>query len=329
MIRLKYLMNQSALFIAISILLVMASCHSNNSSQQNNSNSVQVPVFNPDSAYDYVATQVGFGPRIPNTPAHQHCEAWLIAKMQSFADTVYVQRTTVTGWDGSKLGCTNIIGSFNPSARTRILILAHWDTRPWADQDSTTKNKHFDGADDGGSGVAVILEAAREMKIIHPDIGVDLLLVDVEDYGKEGKDNSYCLGTQYWAAHPHIPGYTANYGICLDMVGAKGAEFFMENLSMQNAPAQMKMFWNTANQIGYSGYFSFVPTQDGIEDDDQYVNSGIHIPTFDVIDLRNNPNNPFAPFWHTLNDNMSIISRRTLKAVGQTLLQVLYTNPAY
>lgn len=323
-------MIRSKTFLIGLFVLALASCHPQNNEEGGNAASNQnVPAFNADSAYGYVATQVGFGPRIPNTQAHQACGDWLIARLRSFADTVYVQQTTVKGWDGSSLGCTNIITSFNPSAGTRVLVLAHWDTRPFSDEDSTAKHLHFDGADDGGSGVAVILEAARQMKLQHPTIGVDLLLVDVEDYGKDGVDSSYCLGTQYWALHPHIPGYTANYGICLDMVGGKNAQFFMENISKQYAPAPMQMFWNTASQLGYSGYFSFAATQDGIEDDHQFVNNMIHIPTFDVIDLRDNPQNPFPPFWHTQKDNLSIIDKGTLKAVGQTLLQVLYTNPAY
>ncbi|HUX84480.1 MAG TPA: M28 family peptidase [Chitinophagaceae bacterium] len=316
------------LFIAL-LSGALGSCHNQGGQGGNNQGSAaQVPSFNADSAYRYVATQVRFGPRIPNTPAHEACRQWLVSRLKGWADTLYVQNTTVKAWDGSTLPCNNFIASFNPAASTRILVLAHWDTRPFSDQDSTHKTSPFDGADDGGSGVAVILEAAREMKLTHPSIGVDLLLVDVEDYGKDGVDNSYCLGTQYWASHPHIPGYTANYGICLDMVGARGAQFYMEAISKQDAPGPQLTFWNTANQLGYSAYFSFTPTQDAIEDDHQYVNTLIHIPTFDVIDLRNNPSNPFPPFWHTQQDNLGVIDQNTLKSVGQTLLQVLYTNPA-
>jgi glutaminyl-peptide cyclotransferase len=311
-------------------LLALAACHTNGSKEE----AVQaaapaIPSFNSDSAYQYVSAQVAFGPRIPNTPSHQACGDWLLSNLKQWADTVYVQRTTVKGWDGSELGCTNLIASFNPAARSRILVLAHWDTRPFSDEDSTRKSSHFEGADDGGSGIAVMLEVAREMKGQHPAIGIDLLLVDVEDYGKDGVADSYCLGTQYWASHPHIPGYTANYGICLDMVGAKGARFFMEGISKQFAAAPMQVFWNTANQLGYSAYFPFASTEDAIEDDHQFVNNMIHIPTFDVINLRDNPSSPFASHWHTQRDNMSIIDRGTLKAVGQTLIQVLYTNPAY
>ncbi|MHB1920878.1 MAG: M28 family peptidase [Chitinophagaceae bacterium] len=313
------------------VILVLSACNSHtgtSSSNQTTAADVQVPTFNADSAYQYVARQVAFGPRIPNTAAQKNCEQWLVKKMKSFTDTVYVQFTTVTGWDHIELPCYNIIGSINPQAKNRILLLAHWDTRPYSDEDPKYKTKPFDGADDGGSGVAVLLELAREMKKLKPEIGVDLLLVDVEDYGNPNVEKSFCLGTQYWATHPHIPHYTANYGICLDMVGGKGAQFLQEGNSAQYAGAQMKMIWDLANRLGYSDYFKY--TSGGtIEDDHLYVNQLIKIPTVDIIALDPTTQTGFPPFWHTQNDNMKIISKHTLKAVGQTLLQLIYTNPSY
>ena len=214
---------------------------------------------------------------------------------------------------------------FNPAATQRLLILAHWDTRPQADQDAFDKTKTLDGADDGASGVGVLLELARQFHQQKPSIGVDLLMTDVEDYGVSEEENSYCLGTQYWARHPHVPGYKANYGILLDMVGGRGTQFFMEGASQQYALGPMKAFWDVANKIGYSDYFRYESNGAAITDDHVYVNTIANIPTFDIIALQANGN--FAPHWHTQNDNMSVIDRHTLQAVGQTLMQVIYAQP--
>lgn len=286
---------------------------------------VKVPAFNVDTAYAYTEKQVGFGPRIPNTPAQQKCADWLIQTLKPLADTIYVQRTTVTGPKNTPLPCINIVGVFNPAATQRVLLLAHWDTRPQADQDAFDKTKKLDGADDGASGIAVLLELARQFRQQKPNIGVDLLLTDVEDYGVSEEENSFCLGTQYWARHPHVPGYKANYGILLDMVGGRGTQFFMEATSQQYALGPMKALWDVANKLGYSDYFRYESNGAAITDDHVYVNTIANIPTFDIIALQ--PNGNFVPHWHTQNDNMSVIDKRTLQAVGQTLTQVIYAQP--
>ncbi|QJB34329.1 M28 family peptidase [Chitinophaga oryzae] len=286
---------------------------------------VPVPAFNADSAYAYTAKQVSFGPRIPNTPAQQHCADWMISTLKQWADTVYVQRTTVEGPNKEKLPCINIIASFNPAAKQRVLLLAHWDTRPWADEDAFDKKGKLDGADDGASGVGVLMETARQFRAHKPEAGVDILLVDVEDYGVKDNENSFCLGTQYWAKNPHIKGYKANYGILLDMVGGRGSQFYMEGSSQQYAYGPMKMFWDVANQLGYSDYFRYEKNGSYITDDHIYVNTMANIPTFDIIAWQASGN--FAPHWHTQGDNMSVIDTRTLKAVGQTILQVIYNQP--
>lgn len=288
-------------------------------------NNVKVPVFQADSAYDYTEKQVSFGPRIPNTPAQRQCSDWLISQLKQWADTVYVQRTTVTGPKKEQLPCINIVASFNPKSAQRVLLLAHWDTRPWADQDAIDKKKKLDGADDGASGTGVLMEVARQFHLQRPEAGVDILLTDVEDYGVSEKEDSYCLGTQYWAHNPHVKGYKATYGILLDMVGGRGSQFFMENASRQFAYGQMKMFWDVANKIGYSDYFRYENNGAGITDDHIYINTIANIPTFDIIALQ--PNGNFVPHWHTQNDNMSVIDRKTLQAVGQSMLQVIYAQP--
>nr|WP_295871769.1 M28 family peptidase [uncultured Chitinophaga sp.] len=287
--------------------------------------SVPVPAFNADSAYAYTAKQVSFGPRIPNTPAQQHCADWMISTLKQWADTVYVQRTTVDGPNKEKLPCINIIASFNPAAKQRVLLLAHWDTRPWADEDAFNKKGKLDGADDGASGVGVLMETARQFRTQKPEAGVDILLVDVEDYGVKDNENSFCLGTQYWAKNPHVKGYKANYGILLDMVGGRGSQFYMEGSSQQYAYGPMKMFWDVANQLGYSDYFRYEKNGSYITDDHIYVNTMANIPTFDIIAWQASGN--FAPHWHTQGDNMSVIDTKTLKAVGQTILQVIYNQP--
>ncbi|MBV8254567.1 MAG: M28 family peptidase [Chitinophaga sp.] len=326
---------RKALIALTALAITAGACQQNSKTGENSNDSTgaskvdkieaPVPAFSADSAYAYTEKQVSFGPRIPNTPAQTKCADWLISSLKKWADTVYIQRTTVIGPKGEKLPCINIIGSFNPAAKQRVLLLAHWDTRPHADEDAFDKTKKLDGADDGASGVAVLLEAARHFHAQKPDAGVDILLVDVEDYGDPANDNTFCLGTQYWAKNPHVPGYTANYGILLDMVGARGSQFYMEQASKQYALGPMKMFWDAANKVGFSDIFRYEDYGAYITDDHIPVNTIAKIPTFDVLAWQ--ANGHFPAHWHTTNDNMTVIDKRTLQAVGQTILQVIYTQP--
>jgi glutaminyl-peptide cyclotransferase len=300
---------------------------------------VTVPAFNADSAYAYVKKQVDFGPRVPGTPAQKACADWMEARLKQSCDTVYRQETTVLAGDKkTKLPCINLIGVINPAAKKRVLLLAHWDSRPWADRDTKDRDKPILAADDGGSGVGVLLELARTIKgaSISPDLGIDILLTDVEDWGKDNEENpaenwgedSYGLGTQYWARNPHVAGYTARYGILLDMVGAANAFFPKEATSTGYAPDVQQHIWEAASRAGASSYFSFAEGG-GVTDDHTFVNKLIHIPTVDIIHLPLNSSNAgFPAHWHTHNDNMSVIDVKTLRAVGQTLLQVLYEEAA-
>lgn len=315
------------------VSLLSFSCHSNQSGQQSAGNEVPAATaaavghFDADSAYAYVQKQVDFGPRIPNTPAHDACANWMISVLRPLADSLTVQKTTVST-HGHSYGCTNIIAHFKPQATSRVLVLAHWDTRAFADGDSATLHEHFDGADDGASGVGVLVEIARQLHSQPPAVGVDLLCTDVEDAGLEGDDNSWGLGTQYWSEQAKTRGYHAMYGILLDMVGGKGSHFYREGLTKQFAGPQSTMVWNTGNRIGYSDYFIYTDLGDvSITDDHAFVNKITGIPTLDIIALQGNGD--FMPWHHTVNDNMKIIDKNTLKAVGQTVLQVLYTNPSY
>jgi hypothetical protein len=249
------------------------------------------------------------------------------AQLKTVCDTIYIQTTTVKGGDGKTLPCINLVGSINPKATKRILLLTHWDSRPWADNDVNDIDKPILAADDGASGIAVLLELAREIKTKPlSNIGIDILFTDVEDYGKDQwGENSYCLGTQYWANHPHVANYTATFGILLDMVGARNAQFPMEGFSLQYAPEIVRKVWAAANTAGYASYFPIINGAT-ITDDHVFVNRIIKIPTVDIINLRVNSPNVFAPHWHTHQDNMDIIDKNTLKAVGETLLHLVYSS---
>jgi hypothetical protein len=288
------------------------------------------PDFNADSAFMFVARQVAFGPRIPGTPAQLQCAQWLEAKLKSYTPAVVLQDVKVTLYNGKQVPCKNLIASFNPESQKRILLCAHWDTRPWSDQDSLHEKSAFDGADDGGSGVAVLLEMARLLSTQKVGTGIDIAFFDVEDYGPpywesgiaNDRPEQYCIGTQHWANHPHVKDYRAYYGILLDMVGAKNATFPQEGLSLRYAPSVVKNVWDVANGLGYGNYFVYTKAN-AITDDHAFVNSINGTPCIDIINMTSRG---FAKHWHTQQDNMSIIDKATLKAVGQTLLQVIFNE---
>lgn len=318
------------LYFALTCILLVCSCGEKSGEQTQDSGiktaTVDKPLFNADSAYAYIKYQLSFGSRVPGSAAHLHCANWMESKLLLTCDTVFRQETTVIAGNGKQLPCINIIGVINPDAAKRILLLAHWDSRPWADRDMESPEKPILAADDGGSGVAVLLELARQIKgrPIPPKLGIDILMVDVEDYGRtEWGEDSYSLGTQYWALHPHIPGYRADFGILLDMVGARDARFRLEGYSAQFAPAIQQKVWNAAGAAGYSSYFLY-ESGGYITDDHYFINKLTGIPTIDIINLSNHPENPFAAHWHTHQDDISVIDKQTLLAVGETLLHVIY-----
>ncbi len=293
---------------------------------------IHVPEFDADSSYQYCDAQVKFGPRIPGTKAQQQCAAYLEKMLLRFCDTVYVQKANVKIYDGSEKPMINLIGSINQKAKKRILLLAHWDTRPWSDQDEKNQKIQFDGADDGGSGVAVLIEAARQFHKSKPNVGIDILFTDVEDYGppsfetKWNETDQYALGTQYWAKNPHTKNYRAFYGILLDMVGAVNARFPKEGFSMKYAPSVVNEFWNHAQSLGFGNYF-VNENSNPITDDHYYVNTMNGTPTIDIINLTHESKHGFAGHWHMQSDNMDVIDRATLKAVGQTLMRMIYFEP--
>ena len=282
------------------------------------------PNFNADSAYYFVDKQVSFGPRVTNSEPHKKCGDWLVAELRKMSDNVIEQKTTLTNYDGRQLNIRNIIAEINPKADKRILLCAHWDSRPFADEDTKDTNKPILGANDGGSGVGVLMEIARIIKNNPLSVGIDIVLFDAEDLGKSEHNNSYCLGSQYWSTNLHKPGYKAAYGILLDMVGAANAKFAWEEVSVTYARPVLEKVWGTAQVLGYPHFVYY--NKGGIIDDHAYVNKNAGIPTIDIIHFDAQTQSGFPEHWHTHRDNMYAIDRTTLKAVGQTLLEVIYSE---
>lgn len=282
--------------------------------------------FDPEHAYRLIDRQVSFGPRVPGSEGHAACSTWMVEELRSYGAEVTEQTFSDKGPSGESVLMTNIIASYNPEATRRVLLLAHWDTRPWADKD--VNPSHHDepilGADDAGSGVGVLMEIARQLGSSTPmkQIGVDILLVDGEDFGTYNAEESWCIGSTYWSKQPHKPGYKAELGILLDMVGGKDAKFYWEYYSKVYASAVLSRVWAKASQLGYSAYF---PQADGggVTDDHVPVIKNLGIPTIDIINYSPKSEAGFAPYWHTTQDDMRNISRETLAAVGHTVLATL------
>lgn len=317
--------------LTAAVLLLLAACK-NGTTTTETVYEQQSPDFNADSAYLYIAEQCAFGPRVMNSEAHDACAAYIAAKFESFGAQVVNQDAEGTLYDGTKVQMRNIVASYNLDNPVRLIICSHWDSRPWADHDANADNHRtpIDGANDGASGVAVMMEIARQIQQKTPEIGVDLICFDAEDCGTpewddHGEDNSWtwCIGSQYWAGKHHIDGYTARYGILLDMVGGSNCVFEKEAYSMAYAPSVVDKVWSKAIRLGYGDLFKNVQGG-GVTDDHVQVNmSGI--PCIDII-ARDANDNTFCKTWHTKNDNVGNINKQTLKAVGQTVMEVIYTE---
>jgi glutaminyl-peptide cyclotransferase len=325
----------SVLIISFMIIGVITSCTNKDSSESTSEQTTAMapaPTFNADSAYAFVEKQVAFGPRVPNTKAHQQTGDYLVETLKKYGLEVTEQKFVATTYDSKKLNARNIIGAYNPQAGKRIMLAAHWDSRPFADEDSTRKTQPVPGANDGASGVGVLLEIARVLSqnTTSLDLGVDIVFFDAEDWGNSAVATDdfggFCLGSRYWADNRHLPNYSAYFGILLDMVGAKNATFPKEGYSTRNANEVVRNVWNTASQLGYSTYFV---DQQGpaITDDHVAVIQKAKFPMIDIIHMRvNDLSRTFFDDWHTTGDNMDNIDPQTLKAVGQTLLQVVFNE---
>ena len=288
--------------------------------------------FMTDSCYAFIQKQVAFGPRIPGNANHAACGNWLIAKFKSYNCTVKEQVGSMPNWEGGNTSVRNIIASVHAGATKRIVLAAHWDSRPYGDKDpDPSKHKQpIDGANDGASGVGVLLELARISKDLPEDIGVDFILFDSEDGGKpewapDGENDAYswCLGSQFWAKQK--PQRTMRYAVLLDMVGAEGGRFHKEGYSMQSAGNAVNRIWGHAAKLGYGEYFPNEETA-GIVDDHLFMIQA-NVPSLDIVDMRQNfmgTQFEFGGSHHTHSDNMSVISKPTLKAVGHTLAYTVW-----
>ena len=292
--------------------------------------SVSVPAFDADSAYNFVSAQVAFGPRVTGSEAHKACGDWLVAKLKGFGAEVTEQTADLKAYNGDRLPMRNIIGSYNTATNKRVVLCSHWDSRPWADNDPDVKNHRtpIDGANDGASGVGVLLEIARQLWRQQPTIGVDIIFFDAEDYGMHSDesdyaDNSWCLGSQYWARHPHKADYMARFGILLDMVGAPNSRFCQERYSRRYAGSIVDKVWQTAHALGFGTYFPLT-AGNYVTDDHLPLNEKGRIPTIDIIPYDDAYG--FGEHWHTVKDNMEWIDRATLRAAGQTVLHVIYNE---
>lgn len=315
------------------------SCKGKSTSTDNNADTVATakpvgPKFNPDSAYAFTAAQCAFGPRVMNSEAHEKCGQWIAGKFRQYGCTVQEQKADLKGYDGTTLKSTNIIAQFNPEAQQRVLVCAHWDSRPWADNDPDSANhrKPVMAANDGASGVAVMLEIARQLQADSTlNIGVDFVCFDAEDWGLPQWETGYQDTGDTWALGAHY--YAENFptavkpmfGILLDMVGGEGAQFYREGMSKQFAPDIVSRVWSAAQAAGFGSYF---PESDGgmVTDDHVPVNQKAGIPTIDIIPYYPDCQaSSFGPVWHTVNDTMEHIDKTTLQAVGQTVIQVLFS----
>lgn len=320
------------LLLMMSFSLFACQQSSKQSEQEGESKEQPVSPFRADSAYKQIEAQIAFGPRVPNTDGHKACAEYLATTLKGYGLDVHVQEASLKAYTGEILEARNIIASYAPERESRILLFAHWDTRHVADHDpnQALQEKPIDGADDGASGVAVLLELARHL---NPDAlknyGVDILLVDAEDYGvphnvsySGNSETTWCLGTQYFAKHPYPEGYKAEFGILLDMVGAKGATFYREFFSQENAGYYTSLIWNLAQKMGYGKYF--INQMGGaITDDHIFIHRGLGIPCVDILNYNPDSEKGFGDHWHTHRDNIEIIDPQTLQAVGDVVWAVL------
>lgn len=296
---------------------------------------VALPAFDGRRAYDDVSRQVAFGPRVPGSEAHRRCADWIDSCMRAAgADTVFSQTATVDNGRGGTMPIRNVFARFNADAPTRILLLAHYDTRPWADQDPDHANHAtpIDGANDGGSGVGLLTAMSSYIAANPlPDaIGVDMLFTDGEDSGvSDGDDPSddltWCLGTRYFARHlPYRPGHLPRAAVLLDMVGARNAVFRQEYFGMTRARNLAENLWKCAAEAGKSSRFD--SRIGGAVNDDHLPLLDAGIPAVDIIEIGHPETGSFHPSWHTLGDNMSVIDSATLADVGDVLVYFIYRN---
>lgn len=336
----KYIVKNEMKLLNIALIALMATACSGKTADNRTEDGIVVekstdektwPIFDADSAYAFIERQIEFGPRVPGSTAHTLCRDYLVETLNRFgADTVILQQADVTAFDGTCLPMSNILARFNTQAKRRILFAAHYDTRPWADEDKDEANRKraIDGANDGASGVAVILELARHLKSEQPDVGVDFLLTDVEDYGapasEQDTESSWALGAQYFADNTlYTPSQRPAFGILLDMVGGKDAKFYREYFSEMNSRLTNDKVWNAAQAEGVTRFVN--ERRGAVTDDHQHITRA-GIPCVDIIECSNDHTCQFPPHWHTMDDNIEAIDHATLQDVGRVMMRVIYTE---
>lgn len=288
----------------------------------------EVPAFDAESAYRHIENQVGFGPRVPNTDAHREAIQYFNAHFREHAGQrgVYIQSFAQEVY-GDSLQLYNLIASFSPEKSDRIILAAHWDSRPRGEQDLQNPGLPVPGADDGASGVAMLMEFAKVFSENPPPVGVDIVLFDGEDYGEEGDLDNYFLGSRYWGENPPVAGYNPRFGILLDMVGGAGAQFPKEGYSMDFAPGLVNEIWRIGQEFGYDDLF--LDERGGrIADDHIVVQRITGIPMINIIHHYTDPmgGSHFADYWHTQNDDLGIIDTQVMQAVGEVLLELIYNR---
>lgn len=309
----------------ITILLTSMLCgcveQSDKKSTQIVKKQIVIPAFDGENAFKYLNAQVNFGPRVPNTPQHLACRDFLFNELLKYADEVKLQNFTDNAY-GKILSLSNIIATFNKNAQKRILLCAHWDTHPWADQDPdpTKRDQPILGANDGASGVAVLLEIARILKSHPPEIGVDIVLFDGEDYAKPNDISGYLRGSKYFAKNKPAD-YNPMFGILLDMIGDAQLEIPKEGYSIRYAPDVLQLVWSIAAELNYIEFSN----RESIEIFDDHIPlNEIGIKTINLIDF-NYPDETNR-YWHTLEDTPDKCSPNSLKVVGTVLLHLIYRN---
>lgn len=315
-------------FIATILLLAAGCTGSDNTRLDFERQGREVPDFSADSAYHFIEKQLSFGPRNPGSRGHRKARDWLMEKLSAYAGPQAVYRQDFQRViSGDTLNLSNIIASFAPRNPDRVLLCAHWDTRPRAERDSLRPGEPIAGADDGGSGTAVLLEMARLFRDHPPPVGVDIILFDGEDYGREGSLENYFLGSRYWSANPPVADYRPRFGILLDMVGGRDAHFPREGHSREYAPELVSEIWSIAEEMGYGGRFADVEGAP-VSDDHVVINRVTGLPIIDIIHYRNGEGGgvEFPSWWHTHRDSLDIIDRGTLRAVGEVLSELVFNR---
>ncbi len=295
----------------LNLTLILMGCQSN------------VPKFDEDHAFEYLVTQCDFGPRNPGSDGYYACLDYMIAELDQYADEIILQDFSYQERRyNNRYELENIIARFNPDAEFQTVISAHWDTRPWADQEDLRRDRDqpIIGANDGASGVAILLELAKIMGKNPPPIGVNLVFFDGEDLGVPGENSTYCQGSRYFAKNLPIP--RPDEAINLDMVGDKQLVLPIERYSLEYHPKLVRYLWDRARDMGLDAFIGRVDY--AIYDDHVPLHEIAGIPAIDLIDFKYP--NPYANFWHTMNDIPENCSAESLEQVGKLMVDYIYNR---